>query len=341
MHHHTATTREQVSSFVPQRIRDIIDRAPDRLWEELEEIRLRLGRPLALHGRRGDIFLDEKGTAVSSREAYRPGRDDLERALHLISSASLYAFEQELRCGYITIPGGHRVGLCGQAVLEQGRVARLKHITNLNYRIAREVIGAALPYVRYFIDYRRRRIRHGLIISPPRCGKTTFLRDLTRWISDGVGELGFSGFKVGVVDERSELAGSFQGEPQLNMGDCTDVLDACPKAEGMMMLLRSMGPQVIVTDEIGLEEDARAVEEVLHAGVTVLATVHAGSLEELRARPGLRRLMEMRIFERLLFLGRSRGPGTVEQILDLLSGKILFGPSESGKRGGAYAGADG
>lgn len=333
MHHYTATTREQVGSFVPQGIRDMIDRAPGRLWDELEEIRLRLGRPLALHGRRGDLFLNEQGAAVSSREAYRPGRDDLERALQLISSASLYAFEQELRCGYITIPGGHRVGLCGQVVLEQGRVTRLKHITGLNYRIAREIVGAALPYVRYFIDYRRRRLRHGLIISPPRCGKTTFLRDLTRWVSDGVSELGFSGFKVGVVDERSELAGSFQGEPQLNMGDCTDVLDACPKAEGMMMLLRSMGPEVIVTDEIGLEEDARAVEEVLHAGVTVLATVHAGSLEELQARPGLRRLMELRMFERVLFLGRSRGPGTVEQILDPLNQKILFDPTESGKRG--------
>ncbi len=340
MKYHTAITREQVSSFVPQGIRHMIDRAPGRLWVDLEEIRLRLGRPLALHGRGGDIFLNEKGTAVTAREAYRPGREDLERALHLISSASLYAFEQELRCGYITIPGGHRVGLCGQAVLEQGRVARLKHITGLNYRVAREVVGAARPFVRYFIDYRRRRVRHGLIISPPRCGKTTFLRDLTRWISDGAAELGFSGFQVGVVDERSELAGSFQGEPQLNMGNCTDVLDACPKAEGMMMLLRSMGPQVIVTDEIGMEEDSRAVEEVIHAGVTVLATVHAASLEELRARPGLRRLLEMQIFERILFLGRSRGPGTVEQILDPQNGKILFGPPDSAKQGDVYARVD-
>ncbi len=320
--------RDQIISYVPRNIGEIIDRHPVCLWESLEEIRLRLGRPLALHGRQGDLFLDSRGAAVAAAEAYRPGREDLEQALHLISSASLYAFEQELRCGYITIPGGHRVGLCGQAVLEQGRVARLKHITGLNYRIAREINGAALPYVRYFIDYRRRRVRHSLIISPPRCGKTTFLRDLARLISDGVPELGFSGFKVGMVDERSELAGSFQGEPQLNVGHCTDVLDACPKAEGMMMLLRSMGPQVIVTDEIGLEEDVRAMEEVIHAGVAVIATVHAGTLEELRARPGLRRLMQMHIFERVLFLGRSRGPGTVERIIDPRSGKVVYGGSD-------------
>jgi stage III sporulation protein AA len=326
----SAETREQVISFVPQGIRQIIDSAPGRLWDELEEIRLRLGRPLALHGRSGGLFLNRQGAAVSPAEAYRPGREDLERALHLISSASLYAFEQELRCGYMTIPGGHRVGLCGQAVLEQGRVVRLKHITALNYRIAREVDGAARPFVRYFVDYRLRRARHALIISPPRCGKTTFLRDLARWLSDGAPELGFSGFQVGVVDERSELAGSFLGVPQLNVGCCSDVLDACPKAEGMMMMLRSMAPQVIVTDEIGLEEDARAIEEVIHAGVTVIATVHAGSLEELRARPGLKRLLEMRIFERVLFLGRSRGPGTVERILDPRSGKVLYGGFDGG-----------
>jgi len=321
-------TREQIISFVPQVVREIIDRYPGQLWDELEEIRLRLGRPLTLHGRKGKMFLSTQGYNVSPEAAYCPDGEDLERALHLISSSSLYAFEQELRCGYITIPGGHRVGLCGQAVLEQGRVVRLKHITALNYRVAREIVGAAKPYVRYFVDYRRRRVRHALIISPPRCGKTTFLRDLARCLSDGAAELGFSGFQVGIVDERSELAGSFQGQPQLNVGRCTDVLDACPKAEGMMMLLRSMAPQVIITDEIGLEEDVRAVEEVSCAGVTIIATVHAGSLEELRSRPGLRRLLEMHMIERLLFLGRSRGPGFVELILEPGSGKIIYGGSD-------------
>lgn len=142
--------RGQVISYVPQQVRKIIDLYPGRLWDELEEIRLRQGRPLTLLGQKGELFLDEQGSPVSPAEAYHPGRDDLERALQLISSASLYAFEQELRCGYLTIPGGHRVGLCGQAVLDQGRVTGLKHITALNYRVAREVIGAALPYVRFF-----------------------------------------------------------------------------------------------------------------------------------------------------------------------------------------------
>ncbi len=308
---------EAVGPFLPQKIRLILERSAKPLWNELEEIRLRLGRPLALHGRRGDCFLSESGEAVSAAAAYRPQRADLEKALQLISSSSLYAFAEELRSGYLTIPGGHRVGLCGQAVVEGGRVVRLKHITGLNYRVARQIRGAALPYVRFFLDERRRRVCHSLLVAPPRGGKTTFLRDLARCLSSGVKESGIAGFKVAVVDERSEIAGSFQGEPQLDVGERTDVLDACPKAEGMMMLLRSMGPEIIVTDEIGRPADAAAIEEVIHAGVTVVATAHGSSLEELRSRPGLRRLLDEGVFEKALILGWSRGPGTVEQLCDL------------------------
>ncbi len=309
--------REEVGSFLPQRLRAILERAAGSPWDELEEIRLRLGRPLALHGRRGERFLSESGESVPAAAAYRPDREDLEKALQLISSSSLYAFAEELRSGYITIPGGHRVGLCGQAVVEGGRVVRLKHITGLNYRIARQITGAALPYARFFYDRRRRRVYHSLLVAPPRGGKTTFLRDLARCLSDGVKEQGIAGFKVAVVDERSEIAGSFQGQPQLDVGERTDVLDACPKAEGMMMLLRSMGPEVIITDEIGRPEDIAAIEEVIHAGVTVVATAHGSSLAELKSRPGLRRLLDEEVFERALILGWSRGAGTVEQLCDL------------------------
>ncbi|NLA26175.1 MAG: stage III sporulation protein AA [Firmicutes bacterium] len=292
------------------------------LWSDLEEIRLRLGRPLALRGRRGDCFLGESGEAASAAEAYRPQRSDLERALQLISSSSLYAFAEELRSGYITIPGGHRVGLCGQAVVEGGRVVRLKHITGLNYRVARQIRGVARPYIRFFLDERRRRVCHTLLVAPPRGGKTTFLRDLARCLSSGARESGLAGFNVAVVDERSEIAGSFQGMPQLDVGERTDVLDACPKAEGMMLLLRSMGPEIIVTDEIGRPEDAAAIEEVIHAGVSVVATAHGSSLEELRARPALRRLLDEAVFEKALLLGCSRGPGTVEQLCDLRKDKL-------------------
>lgn len=312
--------REEVGSFLPQKIRALLDGASRFSWSEVEEIRLRLGRPLALHSRRESYFLGRSGEVAPAAEAYRPDGEDLERALQLISSSSLYAFSEELRNGYITIPGGHRVGLCGQAVVREGRIVRLKHITGLNYRIARQIKGAARPYIRHFLDHRRRRVYHSLLIAPPGGGKTTFLRDLARCLSDGSGERAFPGFKVAIVDERSEIAGSFRGEPQLDVGERTDVLDACPKAEGMMMLLRSMGPEVIVTDEIGRREDLAAIEEVIHAGVTVVATAHGSSLAELRSRPGLRGLLEDSVFERALILGWSRGAGTVEQLCRLDQG---------------------
>lgn len=316
--------KEQVSQFLPSAVREALSCSPLPVWENAEEIRIRLERPLAIHTCSRDFFLSPRGIPVDAGEAYRPNREDLERALQLISKSSLYAFEQELRCGYLTIPGGHRVGLCGQAVLENGRVESLKHISGLNYRLAREIEGTALCYVSHLINYREKRVWHTLVMSPPRGGKTTFLRDLTRWLSDGVPQLGFQGFKVAVVDERSEIAGCFQGIPQLNVGCCTDVLDACPKAEGMMMLLRAMAPEVIVTDEIGREHDVRAIEEVIHAGVSIIASAHGNSIEDLLNRPGLKRLLKQRIFERVLLLGRSRGVGTVERILDPRSGKIFY-----------------
>jgi len=142
---------EEVGHFLPQRIRSILERSPLSLESEVEEIRLRLERPLALHGRRGEFFLNERGKIVPAAEAYRPDGADLEKALQLLSSSSLYAFAEELRSGYITIPGGHRVGLCGQAVVEGGRVVRLKHINGLNYRIARQIKGVALPYVSFLL----------------------------------------------------------------------------------------------------------------------------------------------------------------------------------------------
>lgn len=319
-----ARVREQINPFLPPVIKEIFSCCPPSLWEEAEEIRLRLERPLAVYGRRGTLFFDSRGAVCKSEAAYHPNRRDLEQALQCVSSSSLYAFEEELRQGYLTLPGGHRIGLCGRAVLERGRVSTLKNITSLNYRLAREVPGAAHPYVTYFLHRLEKRVCQTLIVSPPRGGKTTFLRDLARCLSDGLPELGQTGFQVALVDERSEIAGSFRGLPQLQVGRCTDVLDGCPKAEGMMMLLRSMAPQVIVTDEVGREEDGRAIEEVLHAGVSIVTTAHGNNLEELARRPGLARLLKMQVFERMVLLSRSNGVGTVELIQDPRNGRKYY-----------------
>lgn len=307
----------EVLHVLPPNLRSLVASLPPAVLGQLEEIRLRQERPLALGLVQGDAFLSPAGCLVGDPEqAYRVTAPDMERTIQLVTGSSLYALEEELRNGFITLPGGHRVGLAGRAVIEGGKVRTLKYIGSLNIRISREVPGLATPLLPYLVDRLQRTVYHTLIFSPPRCGKTTLLRDLIRQISNGVPELDLPGQRVAIVDERSEIAGCFRGIPQLDVGVRTDVLDGCPKAEGMVMLLRSMAPQVMATDEIGRAEDVAALEEVFHAGVRVLVTVHGSSLRELAGRPALRHLFSLKVIQRFVLLGRSRGVGTVEGIWD-------------------------
>jgi len=308
---------QEVTKVLPASIRSIISGLPLNILEKLEEIRLRQNRPLILGLSDGDILLGINGKpAVEPLDCYLVTADDIQRVTQLISGCSLYAFDEELKNGFITLPGGHRVGLTGKTVLENGRVRTLKYITGLNIRISREVKGAASPLLPFIIDQRDQSVLNTLLFSPPRCGKTTMLRDIIRQLSNGIPELNFRGVVVGVVDERSELAGCWQGVPQREVGIRTDVLDGCRKSEGMFMLLRSMAPRVIATDEIGTDEDFAALEGVFNAGVKVLTTVHAASLAELNQRPALRNLLNMKVIERFVLLGRSKNIGTIEEIID-------------------------
>jgi stage III sporulation protein AA len=245
--------------------------------------------------------------AEGSNRPYLVSREDVSRIVQIISKFSLYAFEDELKHGYITIPGGHRVGLTGRAILEGGRVRRLCSISSINIRVARQVLDAARS--RCFPFWWKRGQNAPATPSSslrPREGKTTLLRDMARTLSSG-SSLALPPLRVGIVDERSELCGCFQGVPQLDVGPRTDVLDACPKAEGMMMLIRAMGPQVIITDEIGREEDVFALREALNAGVVVVTSAHAGSFADLKGRPVFQRILAEGFFQRFVFLGTSRG----------------------------------
>jgi stage III sporulation protein AA len=227
--------------------------------------------------------------------------------------------EEELRQGFITLPGGHRAGLAGDCLVEDGRVSRIRSITGINLRIAKEMVGIArsvLPYL-----WGSERFLRTLIISPPQAGKTTLLRDLVRALGDGDWQR--RSYKVGLIDERSEIAGSFHGLPQLHVGIHTDVLDGCPKAEGIYRLLRAMGPEVIAFDELGRPEEVEALRDLLYAGVGILATAHAGSIEEMAKRPILSSVLGIGGFERVIVLSRRLGVGTVEGIWDGTVGEML------------------
>ncbi|MBQ9973282.1 MAG: stage III sporulation protein AA [Firmicutes bacterium] len=219
---------------------------------------------------------------------------------------SYYAYEEELRNGYITLFGGHRAGICGHAVVDNGKISTISNFSSINIRQAREYIGISSEFVnKYYKD----NLCDVLIVSPPGCGKTTFLRDMVRTLS-------FMEFNVGVCDERSEIAGMFQGKPSFEIGPNTDVLDSCPKAEGMKMLLRSMGPDIIVTDEIGKSEDIEAIITALTSGTRIIATAHGDSIERLKHGP-LKEVIDYKLFNIILFLDRNPYPCTIKSIMKL------------------------
>lgn len=297
----------EILNILPLNLKEIILKVPPSILRELQEIRLRLFRPLVLVTGEGYIYLNAKGEMLKAYEgAYFLTEEDMGRALQLVSNSSLYALEEELKNGFITINGGHRVGLSGKVVLKDGRVKNLKYISGMNIRFAKEVLGFAdevLPH----IWQEGEKIKHTMIFSPPGCGKTTLLRDIIRQISN-------NNIAVGLVDERSEIAGSHRGFPTMDVGVNTDILDSCPKAEGMIMLLRSMSPQVIATDELGKIEDVRALEEVLNAGVKVIFTVHGSCLEEIAKRPALNYLLGLNLIEAYVQLGKFPKVGSVVKI---------------------------
>ncbi len=298
--------------FIPEPLNMMLRKLPATLFERLEEVRVREQRPLEINAGSEHYFVTGDGrTTHEEPEAYKPGREDTHRLLDLISNHSLYTLEEELRKGFITLPGGHRVGLAGRTVLGGGRVEHLRDINSFNIRIARAVPGVADRILPYLLDTKTKRVLHTLIISPPQQGKTTLLRDLARQLSQGwqsrKGGVPM-GMKVGIIDERSEIAGSYKGLPGFDVGPRTDVLDGCPKAEGMMMMIRSMSPDVLIVDEIGRPEDADAVREALYAGISVIASVHGRDLAEVAARPGLASVTAQQIFQMYVQLERtSRG----------------------------------
>lgn len=293
--------------------------------DKIEEIRIRAGRPICIRRSGQENYLDLSGNFIKEQDgAYCVDEEEMEAMLQHICHYSLYAFEDELKQGFITTAGGHRIGLAGQVVLnDDGSVRTIKHIYYMNIRIAHQIKGAAdgvLPCL-----YQGNSIKNTLIISPPGCGKTTLLRDLVRQISNGSRE--HPGLCVGLVDERSEIAGSYLGHPQNDVGLRTDVLDACPKAKGMMMLLRSMAPQVIAVDELGGEEDMKALHMAASCGTRMIATVHGENIEDAADRLGREEFAEKCLFELFLVLSRKEG---VPVILDI-RGKEEIYASYSGR----------
>lgn len=291
------TGLETVLEYLPVTIRKKIDLAQNSRKKgpspnlQIEEIRLRSSKPLILKIGQETYITD-----------YIVKQQDILQAFEKICENSVYSYRRQICDGYITIRGGNRVGIVGSAVIDNGQVININYISSLNFRIAREQKGCSNLVIREIIDETNNSIYNTLIVSPPGCGKTTFLRDIIRNISNGIKEIGFQGKTVGVVDERGEIAAMYKGIPQNDIGIKTDVVDNMPKPEAMRMLVRSMCPDVISCDEIGSVEDIKAIDYAMCCGVKGIFTAHGKDLEELNRNPELTKLLNKHIFERIILL---------------------------------------
>jgi len=277
-----------------------------QIQKSIQEIRLRINCPATITMDK-TYFLKNGGEfSRSALDAIYVNQDMLKSTADKMCQNSIYSVQNELKHGFLTLVGGHRAGVCGKTIVENGKIIHLSEISSINLRIAHEIKGAANKVIAYITEGG---VSNTLIISPPSCGKTTLLRDIARQLASEEFML-----RVGIVDERSEIAAVFKGEAQNDIGFLSDVYDGCPKAEGMLMLLRAMAPDVIITDEIGSEKDEMAIFSLINAGVRVICTAHGYDKEDLVRREGIGKLIKNNIFEKIIVLSRKNGAGTIERM---------------------------
>ena len=291
---------DEILKVLPLNISSLIK---DILYKKnIQEIRFRSEKPIIINTFEEEIIVP-----------YVSKVEDIKNIITKISNYSLYAYEEEIKQGYITIKGGHRIGIAGECVMVNGEVRTIRNISSINIRVCREVLGCSRELLTYIND--KGRLLNTLIVSPPKCGKTTMIRDLAKNISNGFN--GVKGKKVSIIDERSEIAACFNGVPQLDVGIRTDVLDNCLKREGILMAIRSLSPEVIICDEIGTNGDIEALNKAFNSGVNVIVTIHGDDIEDIYSRSILKNLFEMKIIDRIITLNNKRKVGNIDKVYSI------------------------
>ena len=285
---------DEILRYFPNKIYQIffnLFQENNKIIDELQEIRMRTDRPIILRLREKDFILQ-----------YNIPQSEILQIVERLCENSIYAYKNQICEGFITIKGGHRIGITGTCVIENQKISNIKYISSLNFRIAREVKGCSQKILKDVIDQEHNTIYNTLIVSPPGKGKTTILRDTIRNISNGIPEMNFRGKICGVVDERGEIAAMYKGIPQNDIGIRTDVIENVSKYNGMQILIRAMGPEVIACDEIGTKEDIEAIQYAINSGVKGIFTMHGSNMTSVKSNSEINKIIESKLIEKIIFL---------------------------------------
>lgn len=282
---------DEILGYFPEKLENKLSEEIKDKLDSLEEIRLRVNRPIVLKFRDTDKVIK-----------YNVTTEDILSTLQILCENSIYSYQNQIAEGFITIKGGHRIGISGSCAIEDGKVINIRYIYSLNFRIARQVIGSSNLVLKHILNLENNSIYNTLIISAPGTGKTTILRDIIRQLSTGIKEIKFLAINVGVVDERGEIAAMYKGIPQNDIGIKTDIIENVSKSIGIKMLIRSMAPKVIVADEIGKKEDIEAIHYAVCSGCRGIFTAHGSNFADVSLNPVIHNLIETHTIERLVFL---------------------------------------
>lgn len=284
----------EILMYFPNNIYQILSnlfKENNQIINEIQEIRIRTNRPILLKLRERDLMLQ-----------YNITQSEILQILERLCENSIYAYKNQICEGYITVRGGHRVGLTGSCAIENGKIINMKYISSLNFRIAREVFNCSTRVLREIIDIENKTIFNTIIVAPPGKGKTTVLRDAIRRLSNGIEEINFKGKTCGIIDERGEIAAMYKGVPQNDVGIRTDIIENINKYKGIHILVRTMSPDIIASDEIGSKEDVEAIRYALYSGVKGIFTMHGKDIQDIKNNEQIYQLIENNEIQKVVFL---------------------------------------